>query len=127
MAKTILLVDDDPVVHWVLMQYLGRAGYETISARTGREGLERASRELPQLIILDVSMDEVDGLAVLKQLKERAATRAIPVIMMTVQADRLTRLESEAGGAAMFLSKPFSPSEMLKHVERLAGAAETTE
>src|SRR5579859_3788484 len=108
MAQTILLVDDDPVVHWVLGQYLQRAGYQTVSAKTGREGLERATHDLPQLIILDVRMKEIDGVAVLKELKETPATKEIPVIMMTVRADRATRLNSQLLGADLFLTKPFS-------------------
>lgn len=124
MAQKILLVDDDPVVHWVLSQYLGRAGYPTISAKTGREGFEQAKRESPGLIILDVNMDEGNGLAVLKQLKETAATRNIPVIMVTVNGDRLTRLESELFGAASFVTKPFSPSQVVEQVQRLIGSPE---
>ncbi len=124
MAQTILLVDDDPVVHWVLAQYLGRAGYETLTAKNGREAVETARRELPQLVILDVRMDEVDGLTALKELKQSETTRAIPVVMMTANADRLTKLESQALGAEVFLTKPFRPSDLVGQVQRLIGAAQ---
>jgi DNA-binding response OmpR family regulator len=122
-APTILLVDDDPIVHWVLAQYLGRAGYQIVSTYNGREALESVRRRAPQLILLDVRMDELDGLATLKQLKEAEATKAVPVIMMTVNDDWLTKLKSETFGAEVFLSKPFSPTELVAQIERLIGSA----
>lgn len=122
--QTVLLVDDDPIVHWVLQQYLGRAGFQVRTANDGREGLEQVRRERPDLIILDVRMSEVDGLETLKALKQDETTKAIPVMMMTVNADQFTKVEAEMYGAAVFMTKPFSPSVLLNEVRRLLGNVE---
>jgi len=118
-VQTILLVDDDPIVHWVLQQYLGRAGYEISTANDGRAALDMVQNKRPDLIILDVRMSEVDGLKTLKALKKDEATKAIPVMMMTVNADQFTKTESELYGAAVFMTKPFSPTLLLSEVRTL--------
>lgn len=119
--QTVLLVDDDPIVHWVLQQYLGRAGYEVRTANDGREALDLVQRQRPDLIILDVRMSDVGGLETLKALKQDEATKAIPVMMMTVNADQFTKMEAELYGAAVFMTKPFSPTVLLSEVRRLLG------
>jgi len=124
MPYTILIVDDDPVVQRVLQHYLERVQYRTISAKNGREAIELAARERPQLIILDVMMPEVGGLTALRQLKELDATKNIPVIIVTVQTAPLTQLEAESSGAALFLTKPFSPAQLLGEIRRLLPAEE---
>ena len=117
MPRTILVVDDDPITQRVLQHYLTRTGYEILSAGNGHEAIELARRELPDLIILDVMMPEMGGLSALRQLKEIEATKSIPVIIVTVQAAPLTQLEAEASGAAMFITKPFSPTQLLAAIK----------
>lgn len=119
MAQKILVVDDDPVMHRVLKQYLERNGYEMLEASNGRQAIDQARHELPQLILLDVRMPEMGGLAALRELKETESTKGIPVIVVTVSADRSTVMESEVSGAAAFLTKPFRPSELLAEIQRL--------
>lgn len=119
--KRILVVDDEMFMHIFMKHHLARAGYETLAARNGREGLETAAREKPDLIVMDIMMEELDGLSALRELKKREATRGIPVIMITTSAQMLTRQESETSGAAMFLTKPFSPTQMLMEIKRLLG------
>lgn len=119
MALKVLVADDDPIMHRVLQHYLERNGFEMISAGNGREALELASREVPSVIVLDVRMPEMGGLAALRQLKEIEATKSIPVVIVTVNDDRVTQMESEVSGAAAFLSKPFRPAELLEQIKRL--------
>jgi CheY-like chemotaxis protein len=119
MPHTILIVDDDPVMQRVLRHYLERLEYRTISAQNGREAVELATRERPQLIVLDVMMPEMGGLTALRNLKELDATKDIPVIVVTVQAAPLTQLEAESSGAALFITKPFSPAQLLGEIRRL--------
>jgi CheY-like chemotaxis protein len=119
MSHTILVVDDDPITQRVLQHYLTRTGHYILSASNGREAIEIAKRELPQLIILDVMMPEMGGLTALRHLKEMDATKSIPVIIVTVQAAPLTQLEAEASGAALFITKPFSPTQLLGGIKRL--------
>jgi len=119
MTQKVLVVDDDPIMHRVLRQYLERNGYQMIDAGNGREAIETAIRELPQVILLDVRMPEMSGLAALRELKENEITKDIPVIVVTVNADRLTLMESQVSGAAAFLAKPFRPSELMGEIKRL--------
>src|SRR5688572_26931194 len=124
MGQKILVVDDEPYMHRLMQHHLGRAGYELISARNGREAIDLALSQTPQLVIMDVMMAEMDGLTALKLLKQGETTRAIPVIMITANAQAVTRIESESSGAAIFLTKPFSPTQLLMEIRRLI--AETT-
>jgi CheY-like chemotaxis protein len=122
MSQKVLVVDDDPIMHRVLKHYLERNGYQMLSANNGREAIEVTVRELPHLVVLDVRMPEMGGLAALRELKETESTKAIPVIVVTVNADRMTYMESKVSGAAAFMCKPFRPSELLDEIKRLAPA-----
>jgi CheY-like chemotaxis protein len=119
MARKVLVVDDDPIMHRVLKHYLEQRGYETLTAGTGGQAIEVASNELPDLILLDVGMPDMSGLAALRQLKEQEATRLIPVIVITAHADRTTQLESKISGAAAFLTKPFRLAELLDALQKI--------
>ena len=122
MARTVLVVDDDPVVHRVLRRALEDAGYQVASANNGREALELAMRDLPQLLILDVMMSDLGGLAVLRQLKNAEATKGIPAIVLTGLAQRTTQLEATASGADLFLTKPFTAAQLLAALRQLLPA-----
>lgn len=119
MGQKILVVDDDPIMHRVLKHYLADKGYETLSATSGGQAIEVAAREVPSLVLLDVGMPDMSGLAALRQLKQCAATERIPVIVVTAHADRTTHLESRTSGAAAFLTKPFRTAELLELLGRL--------
>ena len=116
MACKVLVVDDEPYMRRLLQHHLQRAGFETLDASNGREAVELAQRESPNLIVMDVMMAEMDGLTALKELKKSAATNSIPVIMITASAHHITRQEAEASGAVLFLTKPFSPTQLLMAV-----------
>lgn len=115
----ILVVDDDQLMHRLFQHHLEKAGYQMLSAMTGREALEIASRENPGLIVMDIMMPQMDGLAALRELKKADATRTIPVIVITANGHQLARKESENCGAALFLTKPFSPTQLLNEIRRL--------
>jgi two-component system, OmpR family, KDP operon response regulator KdpE len=114
MAHTVLVVDDDPIMHRVLQHYLERRGYRLLNAKGGHEALEIATREVPDLILLDVGMPDMSGLTALRHLKDNEKTRATPVIVITSHADRATHVESEVFGAAAFLTKPFRSADLLQ-------------
>ena len=121
MTKQILVVDDDQLMHRLFQHHLERAGYQVLSALNGREALEIAARQPPPLlIVMDIMMPDIDGLAALRELKKADATKSIPVIIITANSHHLTRKESEACGAAIFLTKPFSPTQLLNEIRRLA-------
>ena len=119
MTPKVLVVDDQPYMHVLLKHHLARHGFEMLNAGNGREAVEVAMRELPALILMDVMMEEMDGLAALKQLKAQAATASIPVIMITANAHHVTRTEAEAAGAVLYFTKPFSPTQLLREIQRL--------
>src|SRR6266478_8074874 len=83
MPPKVLVVDDDPLMHRLFQRHLERAGYQMISAMDALEGLEMAERELPQVIVMDVMMPEIDGLEAIRRLRKNEATKAIPVIVIT--------------------------------------------
>jgi CheY-like chemotaxis protein len=122
MTNQILVVDDDQLMHMLFEHHLEGAGYRMLSAMNGQQALEMAPREQPALIVMDVMMPDVDGLAVLRELKRMDATKAIPVIIITSNRHSMMQKESELAGAAIFLTKPFSPTQLLNEIRRLAPA-----
>ncbi len=124
MVKRILIVDDEPHMLRITELSLKKGGYEILTARNGREALESAARELPALIVMDVTMPEMDGLTALQQLKAAPATAGIPVIMLTSRGQSIARETAEASGAALYLTKPFSPSALAAEARRVILASE---
>ena len=122
MSTKVLIVDDEPHMLRVTELSIKKGGYAIVIGRNGREALELAAREKPSLIVMDVSMPEMDGLTALQQLKANPDTAPIPVIMLTVRGQAMTRHQAEQSGAAVYLTKPFSPSQLLVEVKRLLEA-----
>jgi CheY-like chemotaxis protein len=122
-SPKILVVDDQPYMHALMRHHLARAGYKMFKAANGREAVEVATTELPALIVMDVMMEEMDGLAALRQLKALAATKHIPVVMITANAHHVTRADAEASGAVLYLTKPFSPTKLMLEIQRLVASS----
>lgn len=116
--QTILVVEDDKDTRDLIKTILSRDGYEVETARDGKEGLEKALRILPDLILLDIMLPEMDGLAVCKNLMEDGAAKSIPVIILTAKQELSTKLSSFVAGAKRFISKPFEASEITDEVRR---------
>ena len=123
MRSKILVVDDEPDVVELISFNLRARGYETIEAGNGLKALIKARKFQPDLVVLDVMMDGLDGLSVCEVLRSQAATKSIPVIMVTAAAGEMARLNSLEAGAADFLTKPFSPQELARRVGRVLEAA----
>jgi CheY-like chemotaxis protein len=121
MPQKILIVDDEAFILRVTELSLKKGGYSLIFGRNGVEAVQLAASELPALIVMDVQMPEMDGLTALKHLKQNPATARIPVIMLTARGHVLTRQDAEESGAALFLTKPCSPMQLLKEVQRILG------
>lgn len=119
MTNQVLVVDDDPLMHRLLQHHLARAGYQMLSATNGREAIEIVSREHPGLIVMDVMMPDVNGMAALRELKKEDATKTIPVIVITANSHAIVSKESELAGGAVFMTKPFSPAQLLNEIRRL--------
>jgi len=107
-------------MHLLYRRHLEQAGYQIVGAKSGPEALETAARELPQLIFMDVMLPGLDGLSTLRALKKTEATKLIPVVVITANVSEYLASQQESGfsGAAGFLSKPFSPAQLLIEVQR---------
>jgi CheY-like chemotaxis protein len=120
----ILVVDDEPFMLRMIQIILERGGYAMLQASSGDEALEVARREQPGLVIMDAMMPKMDGFTALRLLKQEPATTAIPVIMLTANPHKFSREEAESSGATVFLTKPFSPTQLLEEIRRLTARLE---
>ncbi len=118
-STTILVIDDDVLVHDLIGRSLAKEGYRVVFARNGEEGLAVARLQQPKVITLDALMPEVDGWDVLKALKSDRATAAIPVIMLTIVDDRNLAFSL---GASEFISKPIDRDRLTSAIARLSKA-----
>jgi putative two-component system response regulator len=109
----VLVVDDIAANRELLEGYLADLGYEVRQARDGIEALDAVAADEPDLILLDIDMPRLDGIAVCEQLKSHPLRRLIPIVILTASNDRDTKLRGIAAGADDYLSKPFDPKELL--------------
>ena len=116
---TILIVDDDDEVRDLVSFKLARAGYQTITADNGSSALNLVHREQPDMVILDVVMPGLDGLSGCYELHSSAATAQIPVLMLSGRNRQVDIDLGLTGGADDYLTKPFSPAELIRRVRWL--------
>jgi DNA-binding response OmpR family regulator len=113
MAQTVLVVDDEPEIVKLVRAYLEAAGYRVVTAKDGREALLVTRHEKPDLIILDLTMPEMDGLEFTRRLRQEKNT---PVIMLTARVEETDRIIGLELGADDYVTKPFSPREIVARV-----------
>jgi DNA-binding response OmpR family regulator len=118
-ATTILIVDDQPDNREMLATLLGDEGYRTLQAASGMEAMDQIALESPQLILLDVSMPDMDGYAVASLLKADPKTSGIPIIMVTAHTGRGARVVGLHTGVEDYLTKPVDAPELLLKVRNL--------
>ncbi len=114
--KKILIVDDNPDNVLLLDRILTREGYETLKAYTGRDGLEITGRELPDLVLLDIMMPDMDGLTVCRELTSAEKTNNIPVILVTARTAPEETNEGFKAGAMDYIKKPFDRVDLLARI-----------
>ena len=124
MARTILVIDDEPELVKLLDYNLSKAGYLVLSARDGESGLAAARKHAPDAIILDVMMPGLDGWEVCKRLRQDPSTSALPVLMLTAKADEGDRVLGLELGADDYVGKPFGVRELLARVKALLRRSE---
>ncbi|MFD7729620.1 response regulator transcription factor [Kitasatospora phosalacinea] len=121
----ILVVDDDPTVGEVVAGYLTRAGHLVDRAEDGQRGLELAERHHPDLLVLDLMLPGLDGLEVLRRLRARPDRADLPVVLLTAKGDEADRVLGLELGADDYVTKPFSPRELVLRVQSILRRART--
>ncbi len=119
MRPKILVVDDEPEAVELVEFNLKQAGFEVAVAADGAEALKKARGLMPSLIVLDLMLPEVDGLEVCKMLRRDAGTAKVPIIMLTAKAAEIDRILGLELGADDYITKPFSPRELVLRVKRI--------
>ena len=114
MKNSILIIEDDKSVQQLIRMYLVNDGFEVIFSIDGEDGLNKALTENPDLILLDLNLPKIDGIEVCKKIRESSD---IPIIMVTARIDELERLDGLEKGADDYITKPFSPRELVARVK----------
>lgn len=120
MAKRVLLAEDEPNIVESLTFLMERAGFDISAESDGRVALEEALSNPPDILILDVMLPELDGYEILRQLRADRRTERLPILMLTAKGQREDRETALECGADLFITKPFSNSEIVAAVELLA-------
>jgi two-component system response regulator ResD len=121
---SVLVVDDEPTIGEVVARYLERAGYEAHVARTGPRAVEATARHRPDLVVLDIMLPGLDGLEVMRRIREGDARRT-PIILLTAKGEENDRIVGLRLGADDYVVKPFSPAELVARVDAVLRRLDT--
>ncbi|HEV8696700.1 MAG TPA: response regulator transcription factor [Candidatus Limnocylindrales bacterium] len=124
MNRTILVVDDEPRIVDLARDYLEHAGFAVLTATDGPTALATARDKAPDLVVLDLGLPGLDGLDVTRQLRQGQSTSALPIVMLTARDDELDKLLGLELGADDYLTKPFSPRELVARVKAVLRRAD---
>jgi len=119
MAKKILIIEDEKDIRDLLEHYLKREGYVVQGAGDGELGLHKISRERFDLLILDLMLPQMDGLEICRSVRSNPQTAALPIIMLTAKTEETDRVVGLEMGADDYITKPFSPREVVARVRAL--------
>ncbi len=115
----ILVVDDEINITQILEFSIGSEGYEVITARNGEDAIDKARREQPDLIVLDIMMPKIDGYEACRILKANPLTKNIPVVLLTAKGRDIDKRLGYEVGATDYIVKPFSPSKLIDRIQQL--------
>ena len=116
---TVLIVEDDRALADVLIYNLKQAGYDTLLARDGQDGMSQAELRLPDLVVLDLMLPVIDGLEVCRRLRRNPATRGMLILMLTAKSEETDQVVGFSVGADDYVTKPFSVKVLLERVRAL--------
>lgn len=119
MAHKILIADDDPVIVKLLQVNLEMEGYEVVAAQDGQDAVEKAARERPDLVILDIMMPRMDGWTAREALLRTPGVEDTPVIFLSARAQQADLRKGYEAGVAEYVTKPFDPIALLDIVQRV--------
>jgi len=115
----VLLVDDEPSLRTAVEAYLSDSGFKVETASNGKEGLEKLQSAVPDLVIADIMMPEMDGYALLSAMREDPRLKNVPVVFLTARGMKSDRIQGYQARCDAYLSKPFDPEELVAIVENL--------
>lgn len=119
MEKTILVVDDSASIRQVVSIALRGAGYEVVEACDGKDALSKLNGQKIHLIVSDVNMPNLDGIGLIKEVKQHPNYKFTPIMMLTTESQEAKKQEGKAAGAKAWLVKPFQPTALLSAVAKL--------
>ncbi len=119
MAKSILVVDDSQSLRQMLAMTLEEAGFSVMQGENGKNALDKLSNQRVDLIITDLNMPVMDGIAFIKNVRTRAESKFTPILMLTTESAAEKKAEGKAAGATGWIVKPFEPAKLLQAVDRL--------
>ena len=122
MAKRVLLAEDEPNIVESLRFMLERAGFEVAVETNGRRALEAVKSDLPDVLVLDVMLPDLDGYEILRQVRADQKAQALPVVMLTAKGQDEDRRMALKCGADLFISKPFANADIISAVTKLAAS-----
>ncbi len=117
--KKVMVVDDSPTERFFLQDVLTKKGYTVITAENGEEGVAKAAKELPDLILMDVVMPGLNGFQATRQITKAAETAHIPIFMCTTKDQETDKVWGERQGAKAYLVKPVNPDELFAKIATL--------
>jgi len=115
--NTLLLIDDDPNLVLLVKDYLEMRGYNVVTAKNGRDALKALEKDIPNLIICDVMMPEMDGYAFVKKVRENPQTNWLPILFLSAKGQIQDRVAGLSKGADVYMVKPFEPDELVAQIE----------
>ena len=115
-GQDVLIVEDEPDIRELIAHHLRREGFRCHTAATGAEALRRIKSAVPDLVVLDLMLPEMDGLEVCRRMRADPGAAAVPIIMVTAKADEVDRVVGLELGADDYVGKPFSPKELVARV-----------
>jgi len=118
MKKKILIVEDNLDLTYILLRLVEYAGYDSILAVNGKEAVEMADSQMPDLILMDIMMPEMNGFEATRLIRENPKTRCIPIIAVTAMSSAQDREECLKCGCSDYMSKPFTPSQLAATIEK---------
>lgn len=119
MVKKILTIDDSKTMRDMLLVTLERAGYEVIQAKDGQDGLDKLAANGADVIITDINMPVMDGIAFIKACRAKTNYAATPILTLTTESSNEKKAEGRAAGATGWIVKPFNPEKLLRVVEKV--------
>ena len=127
MPKRLLLVDDEPKLLLAVAAVLRAEGFDVTTARNGREALVHIAKSVPDLVVSDILMPQMDGFALARHLRSADHTKLVPIVFLTAKGDTRDRVEGFRTGIDAYVSKPFEPDELVAVIRNILDRVERTQ